>query len=288
MKSFYSLTKMGIVIFVLLSAACGYAIGMPVGQEFDYAHFATFLMGTFFLSSGSFAINQAQEWVLDLRMPRTQRRPVPSGELEPWQAWFIGLTFVAFGLLLLFVIKPMVAYLGLATVLMYNGLYTLLWKRKWVFGAVPGAIPGAMPVVLGYAAHRSWLFTPECAYLFLILFLWQMPHFWTLAIRFRDDYKQGGVPVMPASLGTERALYHIGLYTFAYVGVALASPWFVQAKYLYLLLVVPVAIKILIEFYKFIRGGNERKWLPFFLWVNASVIIFLAVPIIDKWLHYRL
>ena len=101
--------------------------------------------------------------------------------------------------------------LGLFTVALYNGLYTLYWKKKWAFGAVPGAIPGAMPVVIGYSANHANVFTPECLYLFLIMFLWQMPHFWSLAIRYKDDYKKGGFPVLPAVIGVPKTLFHIGL-----------------------------------------------------------------------------
>jgi protoheme IX farnesyltransferase len=163
-------------------------------------------------------------------------------------------------------------------------VYTLFWKRRWAFGAVPGAIPGAMPVVIGFSANTPEIWRPECVYLFLVMFLWQMPHFWSLAIRFREDYQNGGFPVLPVRVGVNRALYHIGLYLFTYVGVALSAPWFLQAHILYVLLVLPISLKVIWEFYKYFQARESKAWLPFFLWTNLSLLIYLAVPVMDKWL----
>ena len=154
------------------------------------------------------------------------------------------------------------------------------------FGAVPGAIPGAMPVVIGYAVNTTNIFDPACVYLFLVLFLWQMPHFWALAIRYREDYSSGGIPVLPVSLGVPATLYHMGLYTLAYVGVAMMAPWFLKANVFYLLLVVPISLKVLWEFSKYFRTNASQSWLPFFLWTNLSLIIYLAVPVVDKWIDW--
>jgi protoheme IX farnesyltransferase len=87
-------------------------------------------------------------------------------------------------------------------------------------------------------------------------------------------------------IGTRRTLYHIGLYVFTYVGVALAAPWFLQAHVMYLLLVVPVSVKVVWEFFKYFRAHESKAWLPFFLWTNLSLLVYLAVPVMDKWLHW--
>lgn len=285
MKFFMKLTKFGIVLFALVSALAGYAMSFGEFQSFEIAHPILLLMGLYFVCSGSFAINQAQEWRLDGLMPRTQSRPIPQGIIEPWQAWLIGGLLLSFGLLVLALLNPLTSYLALATVVMYNGFYTLYFKRKLTFGAVPGAIPGAMPVMIGYSVNSSQIFSPECLYLFLIMFLWQMPHFWVLAIRFKDDYMKAGFPVLPAILGREKTLYHIGLYMFVYAGLALVSPWFLRANVLYVLVVFPLAVKIMFEFFKYYHSKNEKSWLPFFLWINMSLLVFIGVPVFDKWLY---
>ena len=82
-KTFSQLTKFGIVIFVLLAGVAGYATGFFIETPFDYKHLITFIGGLYFLSSGSLALNQVQEWKLDQKMPRTQNRPIASGKIKP-------------------------------------------------------------------------------------------------------------------------------------------------------------------------------------------------------------
>lgn len=288
MRLFLDLTKSGIVCFVLVSGAAGYALSMPPYEVWDWVRFTATMLSLYFFSAGSFALNQAQEWRIDEKMPRTLKRPIPSGKISAAQATILGFGFVCIGLFAGLLVDPRVAGLGLATVVLYNLLYTLYWKRKWAFGAVPGAIPGAMPVAIGYAANSPDLFRPELIYAFLILFVWQMPHFWSLAIKFKDDYSKGGIPVLPTRIGTEGTLFHMGLYMFAYVGLAIASPWFTSAYFVYVLVVVPFALKVLYEFFQYYKAGAQKRWLPFFLWVNFSVLVFLIAPVLDKWHRYFL
>lgn len=282
LKTYADLTKFGIVIFVLMSAVAGYATGFQLERPFEASHFLWSLIGLYFLSSGSLALNQVQEYEIDRKMPRTARRPVAAGKIRPAAAGILAVCFIVAGLQALYEVSFEAAVVALISVVLYNGFYTMWWKKKWAFAAVPGAVPGALPVTIGYASINPDVFNPESVYLFLIMFLWQMPHFWALALRFKEDYRAGGIPVLPTVVGVDRTIFQIGLYTFVYVAVALASPWFVRASWIYLLLVVPFAAKVLWEFFKFQRTHGE-KWLAFFLWTNVSMLVFLVVPVIDKW-----
>lgn len=284
-RAYLQLTKTGIILFSIVSALAGYAVSFRMGQDFDVLHPALLVLGLYLVAGGGFALNQAQEWKIDALMERTRKRPIPAGVFSAWQGYAIGVLMAAFGLLTLSILGPWPAGLAMFTLFLYNGVYTLMWKKKWAFAAVPGAIPGAMPVVIGYAVNEPHIWRPDCIYLFLVLFLWQMPHFWSLAIRFREDYRAGGIPVLPVRIGDERTQYHIGLYVFAYVGVALLAPWFLRAHILYLLLVFPISIKVLWEFFKYFQASESRAWLPFFLWTNLSLLVYLAVPVMDKWLY---
>lgn len=288
LKSYSQLTKTGIILFALVSSLAGFAVSWPANHVLDLTQPLLLIIGLYFVSAGSFAINQAQEWKLDARMNRTRQRPIPRGVLHPLQAYSIGGLMAAFGLLMLRLIGPWPAALALLTMLLYNGVYTLYWKRCSVFGAVPGALPGAMPVVIGFSVNDPRVWQPSCVYLFLTMFLWQMPHFWSLAIQYREDYARGGIPVLPVSLGVPKALYHMGLYVFAYVGVALLSPWFLQAHLVYFLLVLPVSVKVIWEFRTYFRSGGQSSWLPFFLWTNLSLLVYLSAPVMDKWIQWFL
>ncbi len=282
-KLYLSLTKIGIVIFVLLATLAGYITGYETENKFAMTHLLLTLFGVYFLSSGSLALNQVQEYELDKKMKRTATRPVASGKIRPLAAGSLALAFLVSGLYLLSLVNLTAAGLGLLTVVLYNGIYTYIWKPKWIYAAVPGALPGALPVSIGYAAVNTDLFNSESIYLFLILFLWQMPHFWALAVRFKDDYADGGVPTLPVALGLDKTFYQMGMYTLLYAGVAIASPFFVRTSWIYILCVVPLSIKLILEFRKYHKSAGETGWFRYFMWVNVSVLVYLFVPAIDKW-----
>lgn len=283
LKQYFVLTKGGIGIFVLIGGLVGYALGYDMGQPFSVLNFLLFLFGLYSLSAGSFALNQAQEYKIDQKMKRTETRPVASGWISVKDTYFLSVMLIGIGTSLLWLASPLAGLLGFMTIVLYNGFYTMIWK-KWAFGAVPGAIPGAMPVVIGYGAINENIFSVDCLYLFLVMFLWQMPHFWSIAIKCKEDYKRGGLPVLPTVVGDERTVFHMGLYTFVYAALAMVSPWFVEARYVYIFLVVPVVLKLMWEFVRYIKAADQSRWLPFFLWVNLSVIVFLVAPVVDKYI----
>lgn len=281
-KTFSSLTKFGIVIFVLLTGLAGYATGYQVEVPFDWKHLITFLGGLYFLSSGSLALNQVQEYKLDQKMPRTSKRPIAAGKMTPAAGLILSVAMLFCGINLLHQLSPMAGYVSVASVVLYNGFYTYIWKPKWIFAAVPGAIPGALPVTIGYAVNNQNILNSDSVYLFLIMFLWQMPHFWTLAIKYKEDYRLGGIPTLPTALGVKKTVFHVGLYTFCYAGVALAAPFFLHASWVFVALVFPFAFMLLKEFFQMNRTDAE-KWFPFFMWTNVSLLVFTFVPVIDKW-----
>ncbi len=282
-KTYTTLTKFGIVIFVLLAGVAGYATGFEVEKAFNIKHFLWFLGGLYFLSSGSLALNQVQEYKLDQKMPRTANRPIATGKIKPAAGLILSITLLFLGVNMLFELSPTAGIVSIASVILYNFLYTIYWKPKWVFAAVPGAIPGALPVTIGYAVNNSDIFNSESVYLFLIMFLWQMPHFWTLAIKFMEDYRLGEIPTLPVSLGIDKTMFHIGLYTFTYCGVAVASPFFLHTSWVYVALVFPFVFMLLKEFFVMYRSEGGKKWFSFFMWTNISMLVFIFIPVFDKW-----
>jgi protoheme IX farnesyltransferase len=283
-KIFSDLSKFGITIFVILSGVCGYALSFEMENGFNGQHLLIFVLGQFLLSSGSLALNQVQEVEKDRKMPRTEKRPIVRGKISKSAALLLSVFMLAVGFILLWKTSVTCALVGLAIVVLYNGLYTYWWKPRWVFAAIPGAVPGALPATMGYAANDPRIFEIDSIYLFAVMFLWQMPHFWALAIKYKDDYSAGGVPTMPVAIGVERTLIHMAIYTFLYVLLAILSPMFVPTSWGFLLLVLPVSYMVLHEFLRFYRSKGQERWLAFFLWINVSVLIYQIVPVIDKWL----
>lgn len=285
-RAYLVLTKSGIIVFAIISALAGYGVSYVPFEDFEPLTPLFLIFGLYFVSAGSFALNQAQEWKIDALMNRTKDRPIPQGVFAPWQAYTLSFFWCVLGLLILLVLGIWPALLALVTIILYNGVYTLFWKRRWAFAAVPGAIPGAMPVVIGYSVNETELWTPECFYMFMVMFLWQMPHFWSLAIRYKEDYQQGGIPVLPSKLGVDRTLYHMGLYLLTYVGVALAAPWFLHVNLLYVFLVLPISLKLIWEFFKYFGAKAQHSWIKFFLWINVSLLVYLLVPVADRWIYF--
>jgi len=284
-KAYQSLTKFGIVLFVLVVGLSGYALGLPAGSGVEFSEVLLLLFGLYTLSAGSLALNQVQEISVDKKMKRTQKRPIVDGYFSRFQGLLISVLLMVFGLASLAVVSFRSFYIGFLTLVLYNVLYTYLWKKKWAFGAVPGGVPGALPPVIGYLAHEGSKFSdPELFYLFMVLFLWQMPHFWILAIKLKEDYKSGGIPVLPILIGDDRTRYHMALYLFPYLGIAAASPLFVIHSLIGSVVIWVTALVVLLSFFRYLK--NTNKWLMFFLSLNLSVLIFVLVPAVTTLRYY--
>lgn len=275
--------KAGIVNFVVISAIAGYGIAHTVEMHFSIWHMLFFLLGTIFISAGSLSLNQVQEVLNDKLMERTKDRPLVKGTFSRKTGFVLSMSLIICGLIILYFINPMSFYVGSVIIILYNGIYTLYWKKNWAFAAVPGAIPGALPGVLGYSALDDNIFSSQSIYLFLVMFLWQMPHFWSLAIRYADDYKKGNFSVLPAIVGSGRTKYHISFYVWAYALLGIMSPFFVDWSYAYFILVLPFSLLVVWQFFKYFNNSSEKAWLPFFLITNFSMLTFLFAPLIDKW-----
>ncbi len=285
-KIYRELSKSGIVALVVISVLGGYFCGHNFERAFDWARLGLTLLGVFCLASGSSALNQLQERHIDAQMPRTAKRPIPSGRLSVSEAWAFITVTVFLGLGLLWRLDPAIAGLGLLAILSYNGLYTLWWKKHWAFAAVPGAIPGALPILMGYAAAAGKIWTLPGLYLFFILFYWQMPHFWSLAIRYREDYRLGGIPTLPVAKGSDVTVFQITFWCLAYVGLALIGGLFLKTGWIYFSIAAVTSAKVLIELKRYARDPESKSWLRFFLWVNFSLIFYIFAAALDLWSVY--
>lgn len=283
LKIYRELAKSGIVTLVLISVLGGYLIGHSPETPLSLTRLGLTLLGILLLASGSSALNQLQEIQQDAKMPRTAQRPLPSGRLSRREAILFVASTLLGGIGILAWLSPKLLVMGLAAVVFYNGLYTLWWKRKLAFAAVPGAIPGALPIWMGYvAATDDWL-APGGLYLFAVLFYWQMPHFWSLAIRFQDDYAKGAFPVLPVAHGTQKTLFQIALWSVSYVALGLMGPLFLRVGVIYMIVAGLTGIWVLWELARFLRGESRQTWLRFFLAVNFSLITYVFGAAADLW-----
>ncbi len=192
---YLELTKPRIAVMALVTVAAGYLLG-AAGAFSGVILFHT-LVGAGLVAAGGSVLNHCLERRPDARMHRTARRPIPGGRVSPTAALVYGLTLAIAGVAYLAVLvpRPGAAVAAAATFGLYVLVYTPL-KRVTVWNTVVGAIPGAMPPVIGYLAARDDL-TAEAVALFGILFVWQLPHFYSIAYLHRDDYARGGMRMLP-------------------------------------------------------------------------------------------
>jgi len=195
--SYVALTKPRITVFVAMTAFVGFVAGTsgPFSALVAPLLLHT-LLGTALVASGTSAFNQVREVDIDGLMRRTQDRPLPSGRISLLgAALFAGALSVAGLAELLLFTNVLTAALAAFTLVSYVGLYTPM-KTRSPASTVVGAVPGALPPLGGYTAATGALGLPGLA-LFAILFVWQLPHFFAIGWRHRDDYARAGVRILP-------------------------------------------------------------------------------------------
>ena len=193
-EAYFELTKPSITFLILVSTALGYYLG---GNGISiYSHFLFTLLGSCLVSSGAGALNHYMEMESDALMHRTQYRPLPTGMISGVRAMVFGITLIFSGAIILYtLINSVTALLALVTTAMYLFIYTPLKKFTWLNTSI-GAIPGSIPPLGGWAAATGNL-DPEAWILFAILFLWQHPHFYAIALMCKDDYKKANLKMLP-------------------------------------------------------------------------------------------
>lgn len=197
--SWIVISKPGIAAGVALAGAAGMALG---GRGMPPAGTAFACVGSIVAAAAGAAIlNGILDAPLDARMPRLSARVAAMRSVGTRPALVLALLLVAAGLVVAFAfLNAAAAALVLAAVLGYVVLYTLHFKRRSPYGTIPGGIPGALPILIGYvsAAPRPGV---DAFLLFLVMVMWQPPHFWSLALKYQDDYRGAGIPVLPAAFG---------------------------------------------------------------------------------------
>lgn len=185
---FAELSKIKIPFAVSVSSLTGYLV---YSGSFDSGALIS-TMGVFLLAGGSAALNQYQEYHLDARMKRTKNRPIPSGRFSSYNALIFSIIVSLIGALILFIGNNLTACLiGLLTLFWYNGIYTPM-KRKTVFAVLAGAFVGAFPPLIGWTAAGGYVFDTAIILIAMLLFIWQVPHFILLLLKFGPDYEVVG------------------------------------------------------------------------------------------------
>ena len=221
MRPYFQLIKMNITILVVITSYLGYYLGLRyMGYlmiEYEsWINFLYLISGTFISSSGACILNQYFEVEFDMKMNRTKNRPLPIGVIKLNNALILGLFLSFFGPVILLKINFLTALISFLTIFIYIAIYTPL-KRYSSFNTIIGAIPGALPPLGGWVAATNQV-NIEGLLLFGILFCWQIPHFYSLAIIYKGDYNRGGFKMLPGVTENSNSVnFQIIFFTMALI-----------------------------------------------------------------------
>jgi protoheme IX farnesyltransferase len=214
------LTKLRISAASTFTGATGY---LAFRHGADWGLLSS-LSGILLLAMASSALNEVQEHDKDAIMPRTRNRPIPRGAVSPTLATFFAVLLALIGFhLLLWIHGWTPALLGLLALVWYNGFYTPL-KRVSAFAVVPGSLIGALPPAIGWTAAGGLLSDPAILALGFVLFIWQVPHFWLLALMHREGYEKAGFPTLSTHFRESQIRRLVFVWTAAAVAACTLLP----------------------------------------------------------------
>jgi len=274
-KTLLELSKVKITIAVALTTITGYLLAS--GRFDQYMILPT--LGIFILACGSSAINHYQERDRDALMERTRNRPIPSGRISAKAALLFAMVLTITGSYLLYYSSGMLAMqLGLLALLWYNAIYTPL-KKKTAFAVIPGAVIGAIPPLVGWVAGGGSLLDARAWIMAFFFFIWQVPHFWLLMLKYGKEYEKAGYPSI-TKLYTESQVKNVTfIWVFATAISALMVPlfyntnsWFILAGFLI------SSIWLMVVFSKLILNRKEAfNPMFYFMRINYFVLAIIVM-----------
>jgi protoheme IX farnesyltransferase len=277
---YLALTKPDVSFLVVMTTVAGYALGSR--GALDWMAMAHTVFGTTLIAAGTSALNHYFERDTDALMRRTASRPLPSGQLKPGEAFWFGMILIVVGTLYLSIASNWLAtLLGISTSIAYLCAYTPL-KRRTTAATFIGAFPGAVPPLIGWSAARGTLGV-DAWILFVILFLWQFPHFDAIAWVYREDYARAGIKMISTRDRDGRKTFREILMTAALLVPVSLLPGLTGlagAHYFFGALVLGI---MLVEFCLWAsasKSNSRAKWL-----MHATVLhlpLLLGLLIYDK------
>lgn len=275
---FAELSKIKIPLAVTVSALTGYLV---FKQKFDTT--ALFLTaGVFLLSGGSAALNQLQEHRYDALMHRTRHRPIPSGRLSRIGTLVFIILLVFSGTALLFFGTNHIATgIGLLTLVWYNAIYTPL-KRRTVFAILAGAFVGAFPPMIGWTAAGGFVFDHAVLLISALLFIWQVPHFILLLLKYGKDYEIAGFASL-TTIFTEnglRQLIFIWILATACAVIVVPVAGVITSKIIILALLISTAWLVVSFYYLLHRQTINLKMA--FMQLNIFLLLVLIMFSLDS------
>lgn len=277
LKDYYVLVKFRLSFIVVFSAGIGYLFA---GGE--QAGFLLFLLGGFLITAASNTLNQIIESDTDKLMTRTASRPLAAMRMQPTEAILAAGIFALGGIgILWFFFNPISALLGALSLISYAFIYTPMKKISPVAVFI-GAFPGAIPPVIGCAAATGQI-TETAVVLFAIQFLWQFPHFWSIAWVAYDDYAKAGFYLLPSVSGkTRSSASHIVIYSLLLIPLGILPFVMQMSGIISAVIVIASGLLFLLQALKLYRScdAKDARSLMFGSFLYLPVV-FISL-LIDK------
>jgi protoheme IX farnesyltransferase len=278
MINYYLLTKPGIVMGNLFTFMAGFLLASK--GAFDAVLFCSTFTGIAWIMASACVFNNYIDREMDSKMQRTKNRALATGIISGKKALlFATLLGIAGSIILLYftnLLATSVAWFGFFD---YVVLYSL-WKGKTIYSTAIGSVAGAVPPVVGYCAVSQNL-DLGAVILFVMLVLWQMPHFFSIALNHFDDYVRAKIPVLPVIKGLRRTRIHMSLYIMAFIGSAILLTIFEYAGKFYLVSMLCFSLAWLAFSFAGFKKGQEQIWGRRMFQLSLAVIgvICVAIPL---------
>lgn len=273
------LNKVKITFAVTLTTIAGYVLAK---NEFD-SGLVLPVLGIFILACGAAALNHYQDRDKDALMKRTINRPIPSGKISPNMVLIIAIFEIALGTFIIYLGSNfLAAQLGLLALIWYNGIYTPL-KRKTAFAVVPGSIIGAIPPMVGWVAGGGELSDPRLFVLAFFFFIWQVPHFWLLMLKYGKEYEDAGYPSITSMISKQQIKNATFMWTAATAVTALMIPVSGLMSTVFFKITIVLASVWLIVVFAQLLSSKKDDFNPFyyFMRINYFVLIMIIALSID-------
>jgi protoheme IX farnesyltransferase len=274
---YMQLGKFRLCTLVLFTTIVGYGLGVDKWEMFKIF---SLLLGTLLTAMGANGLNQWWERDRDAKMARTRNRPLPLGRLSANHALYMTLSWSVSGITLLFFgVNALTAFLAALTIVTYLFIYTPM-KPYSPLAILAGAIPGAIPPMMGWTAATN-TFNVQAWVLGCLLFLWQIPHFMSLAAVYRQDYAKGGYYLLPDNPEVEHVTRSIiVIFSLALLGITLLAPSIGLGKRFFFFCALFLGGGMLymsIKFYTNYSIDNARKMFRASIIYIPTLMIFLLI-----------
>ena len=281
-KNYYELCKPNVVLVMLITALVGSLLASKNLAPLSLISFA--MLGIGLCASSAAAINQIIDRKADANMNRTEKRPIPQGEVSPINASIFALILGSLGAAILVVyVNILTALLTLASLIGYAFVYTVYLKRATPQNIVIGGLAGAAPPLLGWTAVTNSV-DPNSLLLVLIIFAWTPPHFWALAIHRKDEYAKENIPMLPVTHGVQFTKLQIILYTIILILVSLLPFVVLMSGIFYLMSALILGAIFLYYSVRLYFNEDNEQAFPTFVYSIYYIFLIFAALLIDHYL----